>query len=67
MAYRPGKSHSPSGHVGSGHNPSIHQKGMHSKGSSAVEPHPKGPSVNVGDRPSPTYVCAVRVPGPRNA
>ena len=60
------KTHSPSGHVGHTE-PKIHQKGMHRKAPSAVEPHPKGPSVNVGDRPSTTYVAHVNVPGPRNA
>ena len=49
------------------HETKIHQGGMHNKAPSAVEPHPKGPSVNVGDRPSSTYVPEVRVPGPRNA
>ena len=35
---------------------------------SAVEPHPKGPSVNVGDRPNPGYVPNVGAgPGPRVA
>lgn len=67
MAYRASKTHSPSGHVGGGHETKIHQKGMHRKAPSAVEPHPKGPSVNVGDRPSATYVPSVSVPGPRNA
>lgn len=58
--------HSPSGHANRPET-SIHQKGMHNKAPSAVEPHPKGPSVNVGDRPSTTYVPSVSVPGPRNA
>jgi hypothetical protein len=40
------KKHSPSGHVEK-HDTSIHQKGMHRKTPSAVEPHPKGPSVDV--------------------
>lgn len=60
------KHHSPSGHAGH-QDAQIHQKGMHRKSPSAVEPHPKGPSVNVGDRPSTTYVPAVSVPGPRSA
>lgn len=60
------KNHSPSGHAGH-QDTQIHQKGMHHKCPSAVEPHPKGPSVNVGDRPSTTYVASVSVPGPRSA
>ena len=39
------KTHSPSGHAGRSDN-SIHQKGMHNKAPSAVEPKPKGGSVN---------------------
>jgi hypothetical protein len=39
------KKHSPSGHAEK-HDTSIHQKGMHRKTPSAVEPHPKGPSVD---------------------
>jgi hypothetical protein len=40
---------------------------MHRKGPDPVEPHPKGPSVDVQDRPSPHYVMTVPVPGPRSA
>ncbi len=39
------KNHSPSGHTGRP-DTSIHQKGMHNKSPSAVEPKPKGGSVN---------------------
>jgi len=68
MAYgHASKNHSPSGHAGS-QDTKIHQKGMHNKSPSAVEPHPKGPSVNVGDRPSPGYVPSIGTgPGPRSA
>lgn len=67
MKYKASKTHSPSGHVGGGHETKLHQKGMHRKAPSPHEPHPKGPSVNVGDRPSAGYVPSVSVPGPRNA
>ena len=60
------KTHSPSGHAEK-HDTRIHQKGMHRKAPSPHEPHPKGPSVNVSDRPNPHYVHHVSVPGPRNA
>jgi hypothetical protein len=63
---RPRHTHSPSGHAGHPET-KLHQKGMHRKAPSAVEPHPKGPSVNAGDRPNPHYVPSVSVPGPRNA
>ena len=49
------------------HETTLKQKGMHTKTPSAVEPHPKGPSVDVADRPSPTYVPTVTAPGPRSA
>ena len=45
MDYKATRSHSPSGHAGS-QDTQIHQKGMHNKSPSAVEPHPKGASVN---------------------
>ena len=61
------KTHSPSGHAGTGHDTDLHQRGMHNRSPSAVEEHPKGPSVDVGDRPSAEYVPSVSVPGPRNA
>ena len=61
------KTHSPSGHAGTGHDTDLHQRGMHNKSPSAVEKHPKGPSVDVSDRPSADYVGRVSVPGPRNA
>jgi hypothetical protein len=40
---------------------------MHRKAANPVEPHPKGPSVDVHDRPTPAYVAHVTVPGPRSA
>jgi hypothetical protein len=61
------KKHSPSGHAGSGHETKLHQKGMHVKSPSAVEPHPKGPSVDTADRPGEGYVPHVPTLGPRNA
>jgi hypothetical protein len=60
------KTHSPSGHAGH-QETKLHQKGMHRKSPGAVEPHPKGPSVDVADRPNPHYVPSVSVPLPRNA
>lgn len=60
------RTHSPSGHAGH-QDTQIHQKGMHNKSPSPHEPHPKGPSVDVADRPSADYVHHVPVPGPRNA
>lgn len=63
---RDGHGHGSSGADGK-QEPRIHQKGMHHKAPSAVEPHPKGPSVDVADRPSADYVNRVNVPGPRNA
>ncbi len=39
------KRHSPAGHIEQ-HDTKIHQKGMHDKSPSAVEPHPKGGSVD---------------------
>ena len=61
------KTHSPSGHAGTGHDTKLHQRGMHRKAPSPFEPHPKGPSVDVADRPSAEFVPHVPVPGPRNA
>ena len=67
MDYKATRNHSPSGHANRP-DTSIHQKGMYNKAPSAVEPHPKGPSVNVGDRPNPGYVPNVGSgPGPRAA
>lgn len=66
MAKHGMKTHSPSGHTGRPET-KIHQSGMHRKAPSPHEPHPKGPSVNVSDRPSAGYVPSVPVPGPRNA
>jgi len=45
MDYKATRNHSPSGHANRP-DTSIHQKGMHNKAPSAVEPHPKGASVN---------------------
>lgn len=39
------KQKSPSGHANRP-DTCIHQKGMHNRSPSAVEPHPKGPSVS---------------------
>ena len=45
MDYKATRNHSPSGHANRP-DTQIHQKGMHNKSPSAVEPHPKGASVN---------------------
>ena len=45
MDYKATRNHSPSGHANRP-DTQIHQKGMHNKATSAVEPHPKGASVN---------------------
>jgi len=66
----PTKTHSPSGHVGH-HETTLHQTGMHRKAPSAVEPHPKGGSVNSDKLSSAgatrTEIAGVSVPGPRAA
>lgn len=59
------KNRSPSGKSGRSDN-SIHQKGMHNKSPSAVEPHPKGGSVNSEPTRSKVGVQAPTI-GPRVA
>ena len=65
MDYKATRSHSPSGHAGA-QDTQIHQKGMHRKAPSAVEPHPKGPSVNSEATRSQVGVQAPTI-GPRAA
>ena len=65
MDYKATRSHSPSGHAG-GQDTQIHQKGMHDKSPSAVEPHPKGASVNSEATRSQVGVQAPTI-GPRSA
>lgn len=59
------KIRSPSGHANRPE-PSIHQKGMHNKSPSAVEPKPKGASVNAEPTRSKVGVQAPTI-GPRAA
>ena len=59
------KNHSPSG-KNQRQDTSIHQKGMHNKSPSAVEPHPKGGSVNAEPTRSKVGVQAPVI-GPRAA
>jgi hypothetical protein len=65
MDYKATRNHSPSGHANRP-DTSIHQKGMHNKAPSAVEPHPKGPSVNSEATRSQVGVQAPTI-GPRAA
>jgi len=65
MDYKATKNHSPSGHAG-GQDTQIHQRGMHRKAPSAVEPHPKGPSVNAEATRSQVGQAAPTI-GPRAA
>jgi hypothetical protein len=65
MAYHPSKNHSPSGHANA-QDTQIHQRGMHNKSPSAVEPHPKGPSVNAEATRSQVGKAAPTI-GPRSA
>jgi hypothetical protein len=59
------KNHSPSG-KNQRPETSIHQKGMHRKAPSAVEPHPKGGSVNASPTRSEVGARAPTI-GPRAA
>ena len=59
------KNHSPSGHANRPET-KLHQKGMHNKSPSAVEPKPKGGSVNSEPTRSKVGVQAPTI-GPRVA
>lgn len=59
------KNRSPSGHVGR-HETTLRQKGMTNRSPSAVEPKPKGPSVNSEATRSKVGVQAPTI-GPRAA
>ena len=65
MDYKATRNHSPSGHANRP-DTQIHQKGMHNKAPSAVEPHPKGASVNSEATRSQVGVQAPTI-GPRAA
>lgn len=65
MGYRAGKNHSPSGKNQRAET-SIHQKGMSNSSPSAVEPHPKGGSVDAAPTRSAVGVQAPTI-GPRVA
>jgi hypothetical protein len=64
MAYKQ-KTHSPSGRIEQ-HDTAIHQRGMHRKSPSAVEPHPKGGSVNAEATRTKVGAHAPTI-GPRSA